>query len=254
MRGVLRLSADLAASATFARWGRRKVLPVLLVLLALLSGWYQWRRENPPLPSTIEGYALVGPRGPACLRIVIGLDVSGSMDQYAHPRDEALKSLLRWAKEGYSLRDADRVAVVDFALGASVRLPPQPVKSDVPALAAPAVDTGDTRVEQLLDRVAGFPDDGCETALLLLSDGIVTDLPPTHVEGNAMLAAHGIRSVHLLVPGVDVSVPDEWTRAFPIAPPITFDGADSGATSLVIGSVVAALTGQRFVPLNTPTP
>jgi Mg-chelatase subunit ChlD len=221
---------------------RRRLLWLALLIAALLA---TLACDRQPGPGALAEYHLTGARGPACLRLVIGTDVSGSMNDYATAREAALGDLLRWVPA--NLRPGDEVAVVDFADDARVRLPPTAVETvgGPPALAA--VSGGGTEFRPVLDQLATFPDrPECDTAVVLISDGMLAGLPAAEIAGLQLLAHYNVHDLRLLVPGEDIDVPSMWHAAFPSAPATRFDGHDQDATARAFGETIAGLTGQRL--------
>jgi hypothetical protein len=233
-----------------SRRHRAYLLPLLPLLL--LAGWIGWRTAGPhPTPatavaaSTLDRYHLVGARGPTCLRLVIGLDVSGSMRDFAAARDAALTQLIAWAKT--NLRGDDEVAIVDFALDAAVRLPPTRRDAILGGGGTPLVNDGrDTLLTPALAVADTFPPSQCDAILLLLSDAQISDLPADDAGGRRLLRDHKLHDVRLLVPGDGIEVYGGWSLAFPAAAPVRFDGSDTDSTALAFGRTVASLTGQRL--------
>ncbi|MET9290191.1 hypothetical protein [Nocardia beijingensis] len=235
--------------------GSLPLLAALAMVLALLAGagsavwWLVDGPEEVERPKTLAGWVLEGTRPTSCLRLIIGMDVSGSMNKFAAARDAALAQLQQWATMPHTLRADDEMAVVDFALTAATRFPPMPAASSPLLSAAPTEDGRDTLIAPLLERTREFPSvPGCEVVLLLLSDAIVADLPPDPAAGRKLMRENGIHDVRLLVPGYEINVPDGWDAAFPDSPPIRFDGLDPDETALAIGRTIADLTGQEFEP------
>lgn len=223
----------------------------LIAVLALGGCWLVSLPEPVDQPDTLESYVLEGPRSPACLRMVIGTDVSGSMSDYAAARDSALAQLQHWATLPQTLRADDEMTVVDFARTALTRFPPTPAASSPSRPAAPVEDGHDTLLLPMLEQTRGFSAaTGCEVVLLLLSDAQIADLPATPAEGRKLMREFGIHDIQLLVPGEKIDVPDTWAQAYPDAPPIRFDGLDPDETALTIGRTVGALTGQNFEPIT----
>ncbi|MFG1927929.1 VWA domain-containing protein [Cryptosporangium sp. NPDC048952] len=222
-------------------------LAALLLLVPLL--WLLFtscqRQEDPaPVAGALGDYALEGKRGPECLRLTLLVDSSGSMQDYAGARDAALARLVPWLAN--NLRDTDELSILDFAETATVRLPPTTAGSAGAPAATGVADGGGTLLEPALAQVDGFRTTQCETALLLLSDAQVTDLPTSEQDARTLLRQHRISDVKLLVPGQDIDVPDTWLTAFPDAQPRKFDGYDPDATAVAIGRTVAELTGQKL--------
>ncbi|GAA3394430.1 VWA domain-containing protein [Cryptosporangium minutisporangium] len=222
-------------------------LLLLLPLLWLLFVSCEREDENgtAPIAGALGDYALEGRRGPECLRITLMVDTSGSMQDYAGARDAALSRLLPWLAK--NLRDSDELALVDFAQTASVRLPPTAARSAGTTPSAPGVaDGGGTLIGPALAQVDAFRATKCDTAVLLLSDAQVTDLPLSEPAGRALLQQHDVSDIELLVPGQAIDVPSSWTTAFPSAQPRKFDGYDADATAVAIGRTIAELTGQQL--------
>src|SRR5262249_41992342 len=111
----------------------------------------------------------------------------------------------------------------------------------------PAADGPLTLVGPVLDAIDGFPATRCDTAAVLVSDAQIADLPGTAASGQAMLVAHQIHDIRLLVPGAGISVDPVWGVAFPAAPPRVFDGRDPDATGLALGQTIVDLTHRRLV-------
>ncbi|WP_454198135.1 hypothetical protein [Nocardia sp. Marseille-Q1738] len=229
----------------------------LLLLLATLGfgACRLFEGDDTARPTKLTAYTLAGPRSPSCLRLVIGVDVSGSMRDFGAARDAALAQLQEWASLPNTLRDDDEIAVVDFALEAGVRFPPTPAAA-TPHLPAVGVQEGsETLIRPVLDQMRGFAVSAqpCDVVLMLVSDAILADLPANAEDGRRLLREYGVHDLRLLVPGEKIKVPDEWTRAFPHARPIRFDGLDPDETALTIGKTIGELTGQRFAPTPVTT-
>ncbi len=225
--------------------GRRadRVVAVLALLAALLAlvAWLL-SHDGPGLADR----RLQGPRGPACVRMVVGVDQSGSMRDYADARDRAFAQLLPWL--GQNLRTDDTVAVVDFAQDAGLRIVAGAGRLD-PALGrrpAPVHEGRYTRLEPVLERLDALGPSPCDTALVLLSDGQVTDIPADADGGRALLRAHGVHDLLLLTPDTAVTVPPAWDTAFPSPPVRHFDGADPDATAEAFGEATGFLTHQTL--------
>ena len=82
--------------------------------------------------------------------------------------------------------------------------------------------------------------------LVLLSDGMLQDLPSSSEAGLAALRRAHVHDLMLLVPARVIAVPGEWTAAFPLSRPTVFDGTDADATALAIGRAIASSTGQEL--------
>jgi hypothetical protein len=226
---------------------RLYAVPLLLALL-VAACWHFWPAAKSP--DSLSGYRAAGPRDELnCLRLVVGVDVSGSMSNFAVPRDDALGQLFDWLKK--NLRPDDQVAIVDFAAVAVVRMRPTPVAS-LGKLPAPtgARDGTYTYFRPLLSDISQFPRTGCDTALVLISDAQLIDLPTTEAEGRQLLLDHQVGRIRLLVPGAAIQVGSGWKLGFPAAAPLVFDGTDVKATGLALGNTVVGLTGQSLAPIS----
>ncbi len=263
MPGLLRPGLPLGAPGPLVPPpGRRRYLWPWLLLLLLLVGWLVWPRHDhkanaAPPSKTINGWTLAGARGPDCLRLDLAVDDSGSMLNFSSARDAALSQLVAWLPG--NLRPDDEVAVIDFAGVASVRNPPTRVGqlTQRPAVDVSGGSARGTLLDPVFDSVSGLPPTRCQSALVLMSDAQLDDLPANAAAGRRLLLDHSTHAVRLLVPGRAIVVPPEWTTAFPEAPPARFDGYDGSATALAFGRTIADLTGQNLVPKRvaaTPTP
>jgi hypothetical protein len=243
---------------------RRVALVMLpLLLLAGLFTWFGTRPDpqprpaapsppavpttSPPAPtpaappSQIAAYKLPPGRTSSCIRLVVALDVSGSMGSYGSYRDSALQQLLNWVPG--NLKSTDQVAVVDFAGSVGVRQ--QPVAATRTITPGPAASVADgSLLQPLVEAAAAFPRTKCRTALVLLSDGQLNDLPASADDSKALLAANRVAHVRLLVPDPSIVVPPTWSVALPNAAPRYFDGTDADATALAIGQTIADLVQQ----------
>jgi hypothetical protein len=227
----------------------RYLLPVLLALLAGLGGCYALNARSTP-PAALAGYRAAGPRDEAnCLRIVLANDVSGSMRNFATARDDALQQLFGWLKK--NLRPDDQVAVIDFAAVANIRMRPTQVSTlgGLPA-GVGATDGTYTYLGPVLSDIGQFPPTSCDTALLLLSDAQLIDLPTTPEAGQRLLMPRHVDRIRLLVPGAQIQVDPDWVKGFPAAVPLVFNGLDPQATGLALGTTIVGLTGQTLTPIS----
>jgi hypothetical protein len=227
-------------------------VPLLLAGLLALAGWYLWpgSGHTPTPPHSLSGYRAGGARDELnCLRLVIGVDVSGSMRDFTAPRDDALSQLFSWVKT--NLRPDDQVAIIDFAAVAKIRMPPTLV-AHLGSLPPPAgaQDGVYTYLRPILTEVDKFTNTSCDTDLMLISDAQLIDLPHTQAAGRGLLLGHHVSKIRLLVPGARIAVDPTWVKGFPSAAPYVFDGTDAEATGLALGRVVVSLTGQSLVPVH----
>ncbi|MEV6527240.1 hypothetical protein AB0M43_35455 [Longispora sp. NPDC051575] len=229
------------------RNGKGRTTGLVLLALALLAAWLWPASEQSDRPSSLSRTELVGPRGPACVRVVVGLDISGSMTLFAKPRDAALEQLLTWVRQPRTLRDNDEVAVVEFAFDAGVRQSATAVTAlPAPLQATHVSDGADTLLEPLLTATSALSPTRCDVALVLISDAQLADLPISPVVGRDRLNRHGVHDLRLLAPGRSIDVPGQWATGFPEAAPTRFDGANAEETALAFGRTIADLTHQTL--------
>ena len=241
LRQPRRLARPLGSKRLYA-------LPLLLALL-IAACWYLWPTGG-SASGPLSGYRASGARDELnCLRLVVGVDVSGSMRDFAVPRDDALSQLFKWVKK--NLRPDDQVAIVDFAAVAKIRMRPTQVAQlgGLPPSAAPR-DGYYTYFQPILTAIDQFPRTSCDTALVLISDAQLIDLPATAAAGRQMLLDHHVGKIRLLVPGAAIQVGPTWTKGFPSAAPYVFDGTNAQATGLALGHTVVGLTGQSLEPIS----
>ena len=214
----------------------------LLGALALLA-WVVTRDDDPQLADL----ALVGARGPQCVRVVIASDVSGSMQDAASARDSAIGTLLTWLPG--NLRPDDEVAALAFAAVVGPVTGPATLDAlarspfTVPGTVA---DGTDTVWRPVLTAVRALPASPCSTSLLVVSDAQLNPLPTDAGAAREQLTAAGVDDLHLLVPSDDLDVPDGWNDLYPYAPPVRFDGTDRDETARALAQTVADITGQQL--------
>ena len=195
-------------------------------------------------PDSLAHYELRGARGPACLRVLLAADVSGSMADFRRPRNAALSELLAWLPR--NLRPDDEVGVMEFAGNAAWTRSPESV-TRLQAFDPAQIDLQGTRLSPVLDLVGQLPQSRCATSLLLLSDGKASDLPAGESQGLDALGSSHVHDLHLLVPGRRIGIPGAWRQAFPASPPLRFDGSDPEKTAMTFGAILSTATGQRLV-------
>lgn len=223
----------------------RRLLIVASALAALLAAPFLiWHlTHGPNTPTTLDDVRLVGPRGPGCERIVLAQDVSGSMSDFAAARSATLAEIRRWAPQ--NLRSDDQIGVLDFAAVAAWQQKPSPVGSPQ-VTGGGATDGTNTNLDPVLELVQALPASQCNTALVLISDAQLIDLPADTAQARRSLRASGIHDIFLLVPGDSIDVPGEWSHAFPEASPRRFNGLDAGQSGLAFADVVKVLTRQHL--------
>lgn len=239
--GTLRPPGKLRTAASEST--RRTPLLALAAVIAAILMAIPLLDADPGF-SSLDDVALTGDRGPGCVRLVIASDQSGSMIDFASPREQALAQLLAWTPD--NLRPDDEVAVMSFTDHVEHKLAPSSATAR-PALGSLGVSSGNTTLfDPVISAVGQFPDTPCRTALLLLSDGKMFDSSGNAQNARANLRAAGVSDLYLLVPGEAIEVPDDWTETYPYAEPIRFDGTNPEATGLAFGNSLAATTGQSL--------
>lgn len=233
---------------------RRTTRATAAALLVLAGLWgLVWWLNRPP--NALEDFALVGARGPTCIRFVVAADVSGSMADFAEPRDRALEQLLTWAP--LNLRADDEVMVLAFAdaavpLSSPTRIddiattglnPPQSRSSEATAVDAASTQAG-TMLEPVLQLTSELTETTCDTALVIVGDGQFFDVPTTETEALERVGDAHIHDTALLVPSKGIEVPSVWSEAVPFAKIARFDGNDANATGVALGKAIARATGQ----------
>ena len=233
LSSTLHLGPRLSPSGSAAR---RWIIPLLLVAAALATAL-----ALPSQPDHISDVALTGPRGPACERIIMANDTSGSMSEYTIAREAALTQFLQWAPA--NLRADDEVGVIDFSGHAEWSR--TPTRIGEPAVLIHTTPADSTALTPIIELLAALTGSTCDTTLVLLSDAQYPDIPRPD-DARALLTRADLHDIVLLVPDPDINVPTEWTQAFPTAPPIRFDGTNPDATALAIAEVTATITGQQL--------
>ncbi len=220
--------------------GRRRPAP----------GWHPLTaRLSHALRSTsLTDLALRGARPATPVRLVIGRDVSGSMERYRGAREAALTELIAWAPA--NLRPTDEIGVLDFAEAAGWSMRPTSVHHLATFGATrrePELDGNNTLLAPVIDRVAGLGSHSGRVSLWLVSDGLYPDYPPSGDSARRLLQSAGIGSMPLLIPDRSAEPPPIWEDTFPDEPCLSFDGDDARTTALVFGQALALVTGQRLV-------
>lgn len=224
-------------------------LPLALLAAALLTATTLgiWALAT-PRPARLAQYALTGARGPACLRIILANDVSGSMTNYSPAREAALRQLVAWAPS--QLRADDELGVLDFAGSARWVQTPRPIgeitapDATIPPGTEP--NAADTNWAPVIDLVAALAPTTCQTSVWFLSDAQYADYPPDTDQARTRLVRAAIHDTPLLVPATNITVADLWLQRFPAATPERFDGNDPNASALTYATQLAHLTGQHL--------
>jgi hypothetical protein len=199
-----------------------------------------------PTPSkrTLLRSKLAKGRTVKCARVVLAIDQSNSMDNYTSARDNALQQLIGWSHKNLGKRD--QIAVIDFAGNAGVRQ--RPTSATTAGQIGPAVSlAGGSYYRPILNALQTFPKTSCKTALVLLSDGDLQDLPSDSSESGALLRDSGVKFQRLLVPDSTIATPPAWTTAFPNGKPVSVNGLDPDETARIIGETIAKIVDTKVV-------
>ncbi|WP_280488840.1 hypothetical protein [Nocardia farcinica] len=226
-----------AASESPRRWPWLMLAALIATVLAIPT----WKAVS--APDSLEEVALVGDRGPGCIRLVVANDQSGSMTDFAVPREQALAQFLRWAPT--NLRADDEIAVLAFTDHVKTVLEPISVTAR-PTVESLTIDGQDTLFAPVISAISQLPATACSTALVLLSDGVMSDLSGDAETARGQLRTAGVNEVFLLVPGESIDVAPGWTQTYPYAAPVRFNGTDPAETGLVFGQTLASMTGQNL--------
>jgi len=230
-----------AASDNPKRWPW--ALAALMLIAALVS--FFWTSLS--APSSLDDVALVGERSPGCMRVVVASDQSGSMTEFSAPREQALGQFLQWAPD--NLRSDDEIVVLSFTDYIQMVVDPVAVTAR-PAVGSLAMGGTDTLIQPVISGIAQLPPTTCRVELILLSDGLVSDLESDSERARVQLRDAGITDVFLLVPGENIELDAAWEQTYPYAKPTRFDGTDPAETGLVFGEVMATVTGQHLEKKN----
>lgn len=224
-------------------WRLDRRLGGVLVVLGLLAAVVASGVAAPAAPRRIEDTSLAGDRslpGRAC--VVIAGDLSGSMDQVAAQRQEAVAALFPWLKR--NLHGDDVVVMVNFTDQAALVLPATPI-SALPTTAPPdsPVGGGGTLLVPAVDLAQrALSGSGCGAiALLAISDGAFGDTPAAIA--SSLQEAQITRS--------QVLNPNGPARVDPLNDPSLLGVRVRGITdrdemSVAFGEAIADLTGQRL--------
>lgn len=189
---------------------------------------------------------LVGTRSLTCQRVVVLLDQSGSMTQFAQVRTDAMSTLSAWVPE--NLRGNDQLAVIRWAARSETDLTATSIDSlDAAALTPGASDLGGETENVLLaaEQVEAMGPTSCRTALVFISDGELT----TEVDSDALdrvLVNIGADQVSLVLP-TSSAAPEYWAQLFPYSNSFHADPNDANQTARAVGQAIASATGQKLV-------
>lgn len=213
-------------------------LLVLTVLLPLAILPVLTSHDDP-----LDRLALAGARGPACVRLVILPDVSGSMADYAAVRAEALRQVIAWAPG--NLRPDDEVAVIRWDDRAELVMKPTPVDdlARVPDRAGRPLGGSGSDVGQALKVLAQLAPTVCHTSLIAITDTIVEPLDSSTTD--QLLRDAGVGGIDVILP-LRTDVSQEWMATFPSTRMHVAAPDDPTMTARSVGEAVAAATGQSL--------
>jgi hypothetical protein len=216
---------------------------VLLLLGALALVVIPPIADRAEAQNDLTRLVLVGARNLTCQRVVVLLDQSGSMTEYAQVRDDAMATLAAWAPE--NLRADDQLAVVRWADTATIDVPPTEVGSLTPS--SLAVGTGDvgggTSLDPSIEQVASMGETSCRTSLVYVSDGQIAETSAARLE--PAIRASGIDRIGLILPN-STSAPEYWLGLFPYSDVFHADPDDPRQTARALGEAMATATGQQL--------
>ncbi|GAA3934356.1 VWA domain-containing protein [Actinoplanes auranticolor] len=231
----------------------RRLLLVLLCLLLLLLALVACHEEQKP--ETLSGSTLTGARlttGPICLEEAV--DVSGSMLEYTAQRERAERELFAFAKR--ELQPTDSLATAFFAGSAQVTLPPTGLQS----LTTPAPPPGQLKddtflvpaVVELVKARLTNPQPCASRALVMITDGVVSDIP---AELETVLNAASYTRIYAVSPtsgrgalsgGLLDSVSVYEFHGGGTSGRIASVLNDARPLDVIFGDILADLTGQRL--------
>ena len=234
--GALRRSGAGRAAAALGGVG---LLALGVVAAAAIPAW----QDDMAAADDLTRQALVGPRNLTCQRIVVLLDQSGSMTEFAQVRSDAMSTLADWAPA--NLRGTDQLAVVRWADTAATDAAPTDVDALTPStLTVGSSDVGGgTELGPALDEVAAMAAGPCRTSLVFISDGQISAADAARVD--ASLQTAGVDGVSLVLPNT-TAAPDYWMRLFPYSTTFHADPNNPNQTARALGQAIAAATGQQL--------
>lgn len=235
--GVLRTSGAGRAVAAV-------LVTTLLIMAVVAAAVVPTFVDRAAAADDLTRQVLVGTRNLTCQRVVVLLDQSGSMAEYAQVRIDAMKTLADWGPE--NLRSDDELAVVRWADTAVTDVVPTDVSAIGPStFASYGADVGGgTEVLPAVEQVAQMPDGACRTSLVFVSDGEIDHADQGQVD--TALRAAGVDRVSLVLPN-STSAPEYWMRLFPYSETFYANPNDSGQTARALGQAIASATGQQLV-------
>lgn len=243
-RRVGRLGRAGALAAPGAGRIATAVCAVVLALIAVaVAAMAAVAQDQSAAKDDLSRQVLAGPRNLTCQRIVILLDQSGSMSDYAAVRSDAIATLAEWSPA--NLRGDDELAVISWADQAAFDASPTAVGALTPSTfdAVGSDVGGGTDVLPAVELVAASGPTGCRTSLVFISDGDISGADQTRVD--AALLAAGVDRVSLVLPNA-TAAPQYWVQVFPYSDTFHADASDPDQTARALGQAIAAATGQQL--------
>ena len=238
-RGSLTKAGSLTSArhSTRARWAWLLTLPLVAALIAGL-----WIVTTQPHP--LNDYTLTGARSPACLRVIVIRDQSGSMRGYETARDAAMQALIQWSAKPDTLRPDDELAILDFGGTAAVALTTTTLQSLHATTSPPAtvVDPSGSDINTAIALLPQLPATTCHTSLIVLSDGLIGPLTD---DTRTRLSQHQVTNLTLILPDT-TTVPAQWDTAFPYGTTLNAPANDSNQTSIAVAQAIASSTNQEL--------
>jgi len=250
--GTLHDAGVLRETTGRRRWPWLLLVPLLLVAVAALPH---------PRSDDLADLALSGQRGPACVRVIVAPDVSGSMTSFEQVRTTALAEVARWAPE--NLRADDELAVIVWDDAAEIALAPVAVGTggELPtSLSQPG--SGGSEIGPAVALLPELAPTHCRSALVAISDGAISD------DGNSggisvasilasvfgtetpsieqILRGAGVDRVAIILPN-GASAPEAWMQAFPYSLQFHADPESAAQTGRAVAEAIAATTDQQLV-------
>ncbi|WP_162239012.1 MULTISPECIES: VWA domain-containing protein [unclassified Rathayibacter] len=195
-------------------------------------------------PTEIAEVALVGPRAPVPLDVVLLLDESGSFSGYSDVRTAAIDQIFEWAPE--NLRADDTVTIIAFAEDAVLRLPPTPVSElDSGMLLTSSAPVPDGTAIQPAFRTAvdvlGEPTS--PRTVIAVTDTIVGDADAARL--GELVSRLGATTASVIVPS-GVAVDPAWEAALDWEAEFSADALSADATGLAVADALSHATGQTL--------
>lgn len=228
-------------SGRTAAWIAGLLLLLLVAVALLIASAVQ---ERAAAAEDLDNLVLAGPRNLTCQRVVILLDVSGSMTEYASVREDAMSNLAVWAPA--NLRADDELAVVRWADTAAIDAGPTDADSlTASTFTAGSEDVGGgTEILPSIEAVASMPRSSCRTSLVFISDGELSTAADQSRLDEAIREGE-IDRVSLVLPNGGTT-PEYWMQVFPYSQTFYADPDDPTQTARALGQAIAAATGQQL--------